>query len=89
MNLFWYTPHRDNYRVRGIGIVNALEIVRAFPMQEDPINGLEKFAKWLNSFDIREVVGISEQSTSSESESERQLVILLFLKASFKTVSCL
>ena len=59
--------------------MNALEIVKAFPTSEDPIAGLKLFAGWLNSFDIRDIVGKKEQVSDSEGdESIRRVVHDLF-----------
>ena len=60
--------------MRGVGIVNALEIVNAFPMRDDPIAGLTNFAGWLNSFDIRDIVGKKAQMEDNENESIRRVV---------------
>jgi hypothetical protein len=38
--------------VKGIGIVNALEIIEAFPCSADPIYGLQKFADWVKGFSL-------------------------------------
>ncbi|GMH82863.1 hypothetical protein TrST_g8978 [Triparma strigata] len=37
--------------VRGVGIVNGMEILSAFPVDEDPTEGLKKFKTWLDGFD--------------------------------------
>jgi DNA excision repair protein ERCC-5 len=45
--------------VLGVGIVNAVEIIQCFPMkQEDggPLEGLNKFKKWLDSYDFADTV---------------------------------
>ena len=60
--------------MRGIGIVNALEIVNAFPTRDDPIAGLTMFAGWLNSFDIRDIVGRKEKAADSDSDEIRRVV---------------
>mmetsp|Transcript_10905 Transcript_10905/g.22305 ORF Transcript_10905/g.22305 Transcript_10905/m.22305 type:complete len:1255 (-) Transcript_10905:122-3886(-) len=37
--------------VRGVGIVNAMEVLRAFDVSEDVKEGLVTFRKWLDGFD--------------------------------------
>ena len=37
--------------VRGVGIVNGMEILSAFLVDEDPTEGLKKFKTWLDGFD--------------------------------------
>lgn len=41
--------------VNGVGIVNAMEIIHAFPMKEETggiISGLHKFKEWLRGYDF-------------------------------------
>jgi DNA excision repair protein ERCC-5 len=38
--------------VRGVGIVNGMEIIKAFPVSESVQNGLLEFRKWLESDEI-------------------------------------
>jgi len=37
--------------VKGVGIVNAMEVVEAFPVQNNPLASLSKFKEWLDGFD--------------------------------------
>lgn len=41
--------------VKGVGIVNAMEIIEAFPMSPDVKEGLRKFRTWLDGFDPLDV----------------------------------
>ena len=50
--------------VKGVGIVNAMEIIEAFPMSPDVKEGLQEFRKWLDGFDPLDV------SASSTSDME-------------------
>jgi DNA excision repair protein ERCC-5 len=34
--------------VKGVGIVNGMEILQAFPVQDNLLEGLEKFRTWLD-----------------------------------------
>lgn len=52
--------------IKGIGIVNALEIIEAFPMREGAMTGLRDFVAWLNRFDA----GLLEKNESSGVEGE-------------------
>mmetsp|Transcript_7049 Transcript_7049/g.13296 ORF Transcript_7049/g.13296 Transcript_7049/m.13296 type:complete len:1123 (-) Transcript_7049:134-3502(-) len=40
--------------VRGVGIVNGMEILKAFPVSEGIIDGLNAFKNWLDGFEIDE-----------------------------------
>ena len=45
--------------VLGVGIVNAVEIIQCFPMKQKdggPIEGLNKFKKWLDSYNFADTV---------------------------------
>lgn len=56
----------------GIGIVNALEIIQAFPMKKEqggPINGLHVFKNWLDGFDIFADINKSLMKSSQSSDS--------------------
>lgn len=37
--------------VKGVGIVNAMELLEAFDVKEDLMDGLQKFRVWLDGFD--------------------------------------
>jgi len=44
--------------ITGVGIVNAMEIIQAFPMRSEsgPIDGLKKFRKWLDGYDFKHTI---------------------------------
>ena len=41
--------------VKGVGIVNAMEIIETFPMSPDVKEGLQKFRTWLDGFDSSDI----------------------------------
>ena len=45
--------------VRGVGIVNAMEILQAFPVSSGVKEGLQEFRKWLDGFDPSDARGSS------------------------------
>mmetsp|Transcript_12934 Transcript_12934/g.18455 ORF Transcript_12934/g.18455 Transcript_12934/m.18455 type:complete len:209 (-) Transcript_12934:780-1406(-) len=49
--------------VRGVGIVNGMEILQAFPVKNDVISGLHSFRKWLDGFDY---VNLEEKKINNE-----------------------
>jgi len=42
--------------VKGVGIVNAMEVLEAFPVKDGLKQGLSEFRKWLDGFDLSEEV---------------------------------
>ena len=60
-----YTPG-----VSGVGIVNGIEILSAFPMNEDPTNGLKHFKEWMEGFDPLDLVKGNSKVTEGMNEKE-------------------
>ena len=54
--------------VKGVGIVNGMEILHAFPVQNDLMDGLTKFRKWLDGFEMPDASCSSIASSSNEFE---------------------
>ncbi len=57
--------------VNGVGIVNAVEILQAFPMRSEaggPVAGLKRFRAWLEGFDAVQAV----RSQFDEGTSDRR-----------------
>jgi len=52
--------------VKGVGIVNGMEILQAFPVQNDLMDGLTKFRKWLDGFEVPDASRPSVASSSNE-----------------------
>ncbi|GMH85098.1 hypothetical protein TL16_g10123 [Triparma laevis f. inornata] len=48
--------------VRGVGIVNGMEVLSAFPVDADPTEGLKKFKTWLDGFDPLDILKGSDVS---------------------------
>lgn len=53
--------------IRGVGIVNGMEILQAFDVSDD-VNNLKKFRKWLDGFDPNDV--LKTQSTRNETTKQ-------------------
>ena len=53
--------------VKGVGIVNGMEILQAFPVSSGIKEGLNAFKKWLDGFDLDDALG--EESHSLESNT--------------------
>ena len=48
--------------VKGVGIVNGMEILQAFSVRESVQDGLTSFRKWLDGFDPLDIVDSSDDS---------------------------
>jgi len=60
-----YTPG-----VSGVGIVNGIEILNAFPVGEDPNKALKEFKVWIDGFDPLDLVKGNTKVTEGMSEKE-------------------
>ena len=50
--ILWCHVSSNSYSpAKGVGIVNGMEILQAFPVEEGIEGGLEKFRQWLEGFD--------------------------------------
>ncbi|GMI05835.1 hypothetical protein TrRE_jg7353 [Triparma retinervis] len=60
-----YTPG-----VSGVGIVNGVEILSAFPVGEDPTKALNDFKEWMNGFDPLDLVKGNTKITDDMTERQ-------------------
>jgi len=74
--------------VTGVGIVNAVEIIHAFPMQQQqgsssgdvvqvgagPLRGLRQFKDWLHGFDLEQELRVTSKAGVKEDSSDEKLV---------------
>ncbi|KAL3902443.1 MAG: hypothetical protein SGILL_010820, partial [Bacillariaceae sp.] len=59
--------------IKGVGVVNAMEILLAFDVAEDCKNGLTRFHKWLEGFDPADLVkGGDSQANGVSDEFHRK-----------------
>lgn len=68
-----YTPG-----IPGIGIVNALEILEAFPMKVSaggPTSGLKKFKDWLEGYDIAKAIDNIQSKVKVDSTQDSEVTI--------------
>jgi DNA excision repair protein ERCC-5 len=56
--------------VKGVGIVNSMEILEAFDVSGDLEEGLEKFRKWLDGFDPLDVEARRIESSSGATKEQ-------------------
>lgn len=56
--------------VKGVGIVNGMEIVQAFDVSTDVQVGLERFRQWLDGFDPADVLDLARGKHAMTSEAE-------------------
>eukprot|EP00934_Nitzschia_sp_Nitz4_P001798 Nitzschia sp. Nitz4//scaffold154_size52827//42360//46286//NITZ4_006785-RA/size52827-processed-gene-0.90-mRNA-1//-1//CDS//3329537335//1798//frame0 len=56
--------------VRGVGIVNGMEIVQAFDVSDNVQEGLESFRKWLDGFDVQDILGVEGQERRNQEQMD-------------------
>ena len=56
--------------VKGVGIVNAMEILKAFDVSDDLKEGLKNFRSWLEGFDPSDV-GLAQKKTEGATPQEQ------------------
>jgi len=56
--------------VKGVGIVNSMEVLQAFDVSENLKDGLELFKKWLDGFDPRDSIARKDADTARVSREQ-------------------
>ena len=59
--------------VKGVGIVNGMEVLQAFDVSESVKDGLEKFRLWLDGFDPDDAIG--KKTNDEELSAERKFYV--------------
>jgi DNA excision repair protein ERCC-5 len=57
--------------VKGVGIVNSMEVLESFDVSVDLKGGLEKFREWLDGFDPSEAMAMKTNVDDSDSTKEQ------------------
>jgi DNA excision repair protein ERCC-5 len=58
--------------VKGVGIVNGMEVVQAFDVADGVKSGLTRFRKWLDGFDPASGMNAPDDASSSELSNEQK-----------------
>jgi DNA excision repair protein ERCC-5 len=58
--------------VKGVGIVNGMEVVQAFDVADGVKSGLTRFRKWLDGFDPASRMNAPDDASSSELSNEQK-----------------